>query len=335
MPFSLDSGARRMRAASVGSDQCDRNQGGQDDTTMMSIHLPIAEQAVNIWSLLAIGGGVGLLSGIFGVGGGFLLTPLLIFMGIPPEVAVGTGANQVLGSSVSAVIAHWRRGNVDVKMGVLLFGGGLLGSVIGVWLFALLKKLGQIDLVVSLSYVGFLGLVGSYMLIESLNAMRDGAHDGQGTRKKHLPWQSWPLRTRFTRSRMYSSVIPPVTVGIFGGFLAAIMGVGGGFVMVPLMIYVLGMPTAVVVGTSLFQIIFVTANVTVMQAITLNNIDIVLALILLAGGAIGAQIGARIGVRLRGDQLRILLALLVLLVCTKMAYDLVMPPDEVFSFATR
>ncbi len=298
---------------------------------MLNIYLPIAGESVNIWGLLAVGGGVGLLSGIFGVGGGFLLTPLLMFMGIPPAVAVSTGANQVLGSSVSGVLAHWRRGNVDVRMGTLLLAGGVVGSALGVWLFALLKKLGQIDLVISLTYVGFLGGVGALMLIESVTSML-GAKAGKPAKKKsHAPWHSWPLKMRFPSSRLYVSAIPPVIVGVFGGVLAAIMGVGGGFIMVPLMIYVLGMPTGVVVGTSLFQIIFVTANVTFMQSISTQTVDVVLALILLVGGAVGAQIGAGIGMKLRGEQLRVLLALIVLAVCIKMAWDLVTTPAEAFS----
>ncbi len=299
---------------------------------MLSLHLPIAEQSVNIWGLLAIGGGVGLLSGIFGVGGGFLLTPLLMFMGIPPAVAVSTGANQVLGSSVSGVLAHWRRGNVDVRMGTLLLVGGIGGSAVGVWLFALLKKMGQIDLVISLTYVGFLGSVGGLMLVESVNSML-GAKTGKPAKKRHMPWHAWPLKMRFPRSHLYISAIPPVAVGIFGGVLAAIMGVGGGFIMVPLMIYVLGMPTAVVIGTSLFQIIFVTANVTLMQSISTQTVDAVLALILLVGGVVGAQVGARLGMRLKGEQLRVLLALIVLVVCAKMAWDLVVTPDDLFSLA--
>ena len=298
---------------------------------MLNIYLPIAGQSVNIWGLLAVGSGVGLLSGIFGVGGGFLLTPLLMFMGIPPAVAVSTGANQVLGSSVSGVLAHWRRGNVDVRMGTLLLLGGVAGSALGVWLFALLKKLGQIDLVISLTYVGFLGGVGALMLIESVHSML-GAKAGKPAKKKsRAPWHAWPFKMRFPCSQLYVSAIPPVLVGIFGGVLAAIMGVGGGFVMVPLMIYVLGMPTGVVVGTSLFQIIFVTANVTFMQSLSTQTVDVVLALILLVGGAVGAQLGARIGMKLRGEQLRVLLALIVLAVCIKMAWDLVTTPTEAFS----
>jgi len=300
---------------------------------MLNIYLPIAERSVDAWALLAVGGGVGMLSGIFGVGGGFLLTPLLMFLGIPPAVAVATGANHMLGTATSGVIAHWRRDNVDVRMGLLLLTGGLGGAALGVWLFALLQRSGQIDLVISLCYLAFLGLVGVLMLAESLRAA-GGRRRGAAIRKTHhLPWHSWPFKLRFHRSHLYVSAIPALAVGAFGGLLAALMGVGGGFVMVPLMIYVLGMPTAVVVGTSLFQIIFVTAGVTLMQAATTHTVDAVLALILLVGGGVGAQIGARLGLRLRGDHLRILLALVVLMVAGKMAFDLVSTPGDVFSIA--
>ncbi|MBI3444069.1 MAG: sulfite exporter TauE/SafE family protein [Magnetospirillum sp.] len=300
----------------------------------MHIYLPIAEQSVDIWSLLAVGGGIGILSGIFGVGGGFLLTPLLIMLGIPPAVAVASGANQVLGSSVSGVFAHWRRRNVDVKMAVFLLAGGFAGSGLGVWAFALLKKLGQIDLVISLSYVGFLGSVGGLMLIETIGAMRAGSvGKPPGKRHVHHSWHALPLRMRFPRSGLYISALLPIGVGAFGGLLAAIMGVGGGFILVPLMIYVLGMPTSVVVGTSLFQMIFVTANVTLLQAITTQTVDMPLALILLAGGAVGAQFGARLGARLGGEMLRLCLALIVLAVCIQMAGALVIPPSDVFSLA--
>ena len=298
---------------------------------MLNIYLPIAERSVDIWGLLAVGGGVGLLSGIFGVGGGFLLTPLLMFLGIPPAVSVATGANQMLGNAVSGVFVHWRRRNVDGKMAGLLLSGGLVGSALGVWLFATLQRLGQIDLVISLCYLVFLGLVGLLMLSESLRSAIGAPGPAPTKRKRHLPWHAWPLRMRFPRSRLYVSILPPLAVGAFGGLLAAVMGVGGGFVMVPLMIYGLGMPTAVVVGTSLFQIIFVTAGVTLMQAVTTHTVDAVLAAILLVGGAVGAQIGARLGVRLRGDHLRILLALVVLAVAAKMAFDLISQPGDVFS----
>ena len=297
----------------------------------MSIYLPIAEQSVDVWGLLAVGGGIGVLSGIFGVGGGFLLTPILIMMGIPPAVAVASGANQVLGSSVSGVFAHWQRRNVDVKMSLFLLAGGFIGSSIGVWLFALLKRLGQIDLVISLSYVGFLGSVGLMMLIESLITSYGSKPATPGKRHQHHSWHALPFRMRFPRSGRYLSALLPLGVGAFGGILAAIMGVGGGFILVPLMIYVLGMPTAVVVGTSLFQMIFVTANVTLLQAITTHTVDIPLALILLGGGAVGAQFGSRLGRNLAAEKLRLLLALIVLAVCIQMAYSLIVPPSDSFS----
>ncbi|OAN49662.1 permease [Paramagnetospirillum marisnigri] len=300
----------------------------------MSLYLPIAEQSVEVWELVAVGGGIGVLSGIFGVGGGFLLTPLLIMLGIPPAVAVASGANQVMGSSVSGVFAHWRRGTVDVKMSIFLLLGGFVGSSLGVWLFALLKRLGQIDLVISLSYVGVLGAVGWLMLIESAAATW-GIKTGKppGKRHPHHSWHALPLRLKFPRSGLYISALLPVAVGALGGVLAAIMGVGGGFILVPLMIYVLGMPTAVVVGTSLFQMIFVTANVTVLQAYTTHTVDIPLAMILLAGGAVGAQLGARLGGSLPAERIRLLLALIVLAVCGEMAWGLFATPAETFSLA--
>jgi len=298
----------------------------------MQIYLPIAEISVNIFLILGMGGGVGFLSGLFGVGGGFLMTPLLIFIGIPPAVAVATEANQIVASSVSGVLAHWRRGNVDLKMGVLLLLGGVIGSSFGVWLFTLLKGLGQIDLVIKLSYVVFLGIIGSLMLIESINAMRASKKKQQKRSHSHNWMHGLPFKMRFRKSRLYISAILPIIIGIFVGILSAIMGVGGGFVMVPAMIYLLGMPTAVVVGTSLFQIIFVTANVTVLQAVSNYAVDIVLALLLLIGGVIGAQFGARFGGRMQGEQLRGMLALIVIAVCLKLTFDLVVTPDDPYSF---
>ncbi len=299
----------------------------------MQLYLPIAEMSVNILAILALGAGVGALSGLFGVGGGFLMTPLLMFMGIPPAVAVATEANQIVASSVSGVLAHWRRGNVDVRMGVALLVGGVAGSSCGVWLFTALRALGQVDLLIKLSYVVFLGVIGSLMLVESIRALLKRRR--MVTQRQHV--HTWvhglPLKVRFRRSRLYISVIPPIVVGFVVGVLSAIMGVGGGFIMVPAMIYILGMPTAVVVGTSLFQIIFVTANVTVLQAITNYSVDVLLALLLLGGGVMGAQIGARLGSRLRGEQLRGLLALLVLMVCMKLAYDLLAQPVDLYSLS--
>ncbi|TVR82309.1 MAG: sulfite exporter TauE/SafE family protein [Rhodospirillales bacterium] len=300
----------------------------------MDIYLPIAEVSVNVFLILGLGGGVGFLSGLFGVGGGFLMTPLLIFIGIPAPVAVATEANQIVASSVSGVLAHWRRGNVDFRMGGVLLVGGFIGSSVGVWVFTLLKQIGQIDLVIRLSFVVFLGIVGGLMLAESVKAMR-GRRAGHPPKPK--PTRSWkdalPFKMRFRRSRLYISALLPLAVGFFVGLMAAIMGVGGGFIMVPAMIYLLGMPTSVVIGTSLFQIIFVTANVTALQAVTNQTVDVVLALLLLLGGVIGAQFGARAGARLRGDQLRGLLALMVLAVCIKLAFDLIVEPDDLYAVA--
>ncbi|OFX11369.1 MAG: permease [Alphaproteobacteria bacterium RIFOXYD12_FULL_60_8] len=305
----------------------------------MQIYLPIAEMSVNVLLILAMGGGVGLLSGMFGVGGGFLTTPLLIFIGVPPTVAVGTGANQIVASSVSGVLAHMRRDNVDFMMGAILTVGGFVGSTFGVWLFKLLRTLGQIDLAISLSYVVFLGIIGGLMFIESAQAMvktrrRGGAAVARGS--GHHTWiHGLPLKMRFRKSKLYISALLPLTIGFLVGILVAIMGVGGGFVMVPAMIYLIGMPTQVVVGTSLFQIIFVTANATFLQATFNHTVDAVLALLLLIGGVIGAQVGTKVGSHLRGEQLRVLLALLVLGVCAKLAFDLVVTPDEVFSLGLR
>jgi len=296
----------------------------------MHIYLPIAEMSVNIFLLLGMGAGVGLLSGIFGVGGGFLMTPLLIFIGVPPAVAVGTEANQIVASSVSGVLAHWRRGNVDVKMGIVLLIGGLVGSSFGVWLFSALRSLGQIDLVISLCYVIFLGTIGLLMFVESARAMRRQSAANVPRRKLHQHnfLHGLPFKMRFRRSKLYISALLPLLVGFLVGILASIMGVGGGFVMVPAMIYLLGMPTAVVVGTSLFQIIFVTANATFLQAYVNQTVDVVLALLLLSGAVIGAQFGTKVGAYLRGEQLRGLLALMVLGVCLKLAYDLIATPAD-------
>ncbi|AVM73489.1 sulfite exporter TauE/SafE family protein [Magnetospirillum gryphiswaldense] len=296
----------------------------------MPIYLPIAGLSVNLYALLALGGGVGFLSGLFGVGGGFLLTPLLMFLGVPPAVAVATGANQVVGASVSGLIAHWRRRNVDVRMGAVLTMGGFAGSGLGVILFGWLKSLGQIDLVISICYVVFLGFIGGTMAVESVGALLKSGGGGVLRKRHRHPWHSLPFKMRFPRSGLYISALIPLGVGVFGGVLAALMGVGGGFVMVPLMIYVLEMPTAVVVGTSLLQIIFVTANVTLLQAITTHTVDVVLMLTLLIGGVIGAQFGARLGGRMRGEHLRLALALIVLAVCLRLGWDLATPPADIY-----
>ena len=299
----------------------------------MLIYLPIAEVSTNLFTLLGVGAGVGMLSGMFGVGGGFLITPLLFFIGIPPAVAVATGANQVVASSISGVLAHLRRKTVDLKMGSVLLAGGLIGSSLGIILFRWLSALGQVDLAVQLSYVLFLGVVGALMLQESLRAWYRTKKVGAKRRKLHQhTWvHALPFKMKFRVSGLYISVIPPILVGAAVGVLSAVMGVGGGFIMVPAMIYLLGMPTKVVVGTSLFQIIFTTAYTTIMHAVTGHSVDIMLATFLIMGGVIGAQLGTQIGLRLKAEQLRILLALLVLMVCIKVALDLLIRPDELYS----
>ena len=300
----------------------------------MQIYLPIAEISVNALVLLGLGGIVGFLSGMFGVGGGFLITPLLLFIGVPSAVAVATGANQVVASSVSGVMAQVRRKAVDFRMGAVLTAGGFAGAALGALVFDWMARRGQVDLFVQLSYVLFLGLVGAMMLQESLRTMWRARRAGaQPVRRAHV--HSWvhgmPLKVKFRTSGLYISVIPPLLVGGVVGVLSAIMGVGGGFIMVPAMIYLLGMPTRVVVGTSLFQIIFVTAFTTLMHALNHHSVDILLALLLIVGGVIGAQIGVRVGIRLKAEQMRILLALLVLAVAGKIALDLLLRPDELYS----
>ena len=300
----------------------------------MQLYLPIAEVSVNVFVLLGLGGLVGFLSGMFGVGGGFLITPLLFFIGVPSAVAVATGANQVVASSVSGVLAQLRRKAVDFRMGAVLTVGGFAGAVLGAVVFDWMARRGQVDLFVQLSYVLFLGLVGAMMLQESLRSLLRARRAGaQQVRRAHV--HSWvhrmPLKVKFRASGLYISVIPPLLVGALVGVLSAIMGVGGGFIMVPAMIYLLGMPTKIVVGTSLFQIVFVTAFTTLMHALNHHSVDMLLALMLIIGGVIGAQIGVRVGVRLKAEQLRILLALLVLAVAGKIALDLLLQPDELFS----
>jgi uncharacterized membrane protein YfcA len=301
----------------------------------MEIYLPIAEVSLDVFVLLTLGGAVGFLSGVFGVGGGFLLTPFLIFIGVPPAVAVASSANQLVGASVSGVLAHWKRGNVDFKMGAILLIGGFLGSLLGVWLFGILRRLGQIELVINLCFVILLGTLGALMLVEGTRTLLRRRRVGVPRRKLHQ--HTWihglPLKMRFRRSKLYISALLPLVLGFLIGILSAIMGIGGGFVMVPAMIYLLGMPTMVVPGTSLFQIIFVAATVTILQAINNRTVDAVLALVLLIGGVLGAQIGTRMGSRLRGDQLRIMLAVLVLAVAVKLAVDMTVTPDQLYSAA--
>ncbi len=299
----------------------------------MDIYLPIAGISLDVFLLLGIGAGIGFLSGVFGVGGGFLLTPLLIFIGVPPAIAVASSANQLVGASVSGVLAYWRRGAVDFKMGFILLLGGLAGSVLGVWVFTLLKRLGQVELTISLLYVILLGVLGSLMAVESTRALLRQQRPGGYRRKLHQ--HNWmhglPLKTRFRRSKLYISALLPTGLGFVVGVLSAVLGIGGGFVLVPAMIYTLGMPTAVVAGTSLLQIIFVAANVTFLQAYTNRTVDAVLAMVLLVGGVLGAQVGSRFGIRLRGEQLRFLLALLVLVVAAKLAFDLTVRPASLYA----
>jgi len=300
----------------------------------VSIYLPIAEMSVNIFILFGMGAAVGFLSGMFGVGGGFLMTPLLIFYNIPPAVAVATEANQIVASSFSGALAHFRKGTVDVKLGVILLIGGLIGSTFGVYIFSSLRSAGQLDLIISILYVVFLGSIGSLMTIESLNAIRKSKKDDTPVKRKtgHDSWiHKLPFKVRFRKSKLYLSVIPVLVLGMLVGILAAIMGVGGGFIMVPAMIYLLRVPTNVVIGTSLFQIIFVTGYTTIIQSTTNQTVDVVLALILMVGGVIGAQFGAAAGYKLKGEQLRALLGLLVLGVCIRLGYDLVVTPTEFFN----
>ena len=303
----------------------------------MQIYLPIAETSVSIYLLLGLGGLVGFLSGMFGVGGGFLMTPLLIFIGIPPTVAVASEANQILASSISGGMAHFQKRGVDIRMGCVLLVGGLLGSAVGVQLYAVMREMGQIDLLISLCYVVFLSIIGLLMMIESIRAIH-ARQIGRPIPARRPGQHNWihglPFKIRFKVSHLYTSIIPPILIGFFVGVLAAIMGVGGGFIMVPAMIYLLRMPTNVVIGTSLFQIIFVSAAVTVMHAVKNQTVDVVLATILIIGGVVGAQIGARLGQKLRGEQLRALLALIVLGVGLKMLNDLLFMPTEIYSLSS-
>ncbi len=301
----------------------------------MNIYLPIAEISVNFYLLIALGGGVGVLSGLFGVGGGFLITPLLILIGVPPAVAVATGANQVAGSSFSGVLTHWRRGTVDYKMGTVLLIGGLAGSAAGVQLFAALKRIGQVELFVQICYVVLLGSVGGLMLLEGLKSMLRAKKGVAPRRRRHMWVHHLPFRMRFRASNLYISAIPPLIVGAVVGVLAAVMGVGGGFIMIPAMIYILGMATNVVVGTSLFQIMFVTAATTMMHAYTSRTVDAVLALVLLLGGVVGAQVGARVAPRLKAEQMRVALGVLVMLVCIQIAVGLVRHPGELFTLVVH
>lgn len=299
------------------------------------VYLPIAEISVSVLLLLGLGGGIGFLSGLFGVGGGFLMTPLLIFIGVPPAVAVATQSNQTVATSVSGVLAHWSRGNVDFKMGTVLLGGGVIGSTVGVALFSLLRRFGQIDLVINIAYVLMLGSIGIMMLVESVKALRR-VRRAQAPRKlhQHVWVHGLPLKMRFKKSRLYISAVMPVGLGFLVGILSALLGVGGAFMLVPAMIYLLGMPTVVVIGTSLFQIIFVAAVTTVLQSVENRTVDVMLAFVLTIGSVVGAQFGGRIGARLPGEQLRFLLALLILFVAIGLCYELVATPEDLYAIVT-
>ncbi len=303
----------------------------------MQIYLPIAETSVNIFTIFGMGTAVGFLSGMFGVGGGFLITPLLILSGIPAAVAVATGANQVVASSVSGTITQWRRGNVDFKMGTILVVGGAVGAILGVQLVQVLQNTGQVGIVISSLYIFFLGGIGLLMLAESLRAMqirRSGKPPSARRPGQHHWIHGLPFKLRFTRSKLYISAIPPLMIGFAVGLLSGILGVGGGFIMVPAMIYLLRMPTKVVIGTSLFQIIFVAGFTTILHAVTNYAVDVLLAFILMVGGVIGAQFGASAGQKLRGEQLRALLSLLVLGVALRLVIDLVTTPPDNFTLDT-
>jgi uncharacterized protein len=300
----------------------------------MQIYLPIAETSVNIFTMFGMGTAVGFLSGMFGIGGGFLITPLLMLMGIPAAVAVATGANQVVASSVSGTMSQWRRGNVDFRMGTVLLGGGVVGAFIGVQIVRLLRQTGYIDLTIALLYTLFLSSIGIIMLTESLSAMHR-ARGGKPVSARRPGQHSWvhglPLKLRFQRSKLYISAIPPFVIGLLVGLLSGMLGVGGGFIMVPAMIYILRMPTKVVIGTSLFQVIFVAGLTTIFHAAANQAVDLLLALVLMVGGVIGAQFGASAGQKLRGEHLRALLALLVLGVGVRLMVDLFAPPPHRFS----
>ncbi|MGW8223985.1 MAG: sulfite exporter TauE/SafE family protein [Syntrophobacteria bacterium] len=299
------------------------------------LYLPIAGNSVNVLLIFAMGGMVGILSGIFGVGGGFLMTPLLIMAGIPPTVAAASDSNQIVGASTSGTLAHYRLGNVDFKMGILLLIGGVVGGTLGVQIIKILRHLGNADFLIKVTYVLMLGFVGFYMFIESLQALKKDKVGVVAAKKEskyarlvnQLPWQ-----VNFDKSGIRLSILMPLVLGTFVGVLAAIMGVGGGFIMVPVMVYLLRMPMHVVVGTSLFQILFTCINVTILQAYTNHTVDFILALILLLGSTLGAQFGAKISKRLKGDQLKIFLASLVLLVMAKMLFDLLVTPHVMLAY---
>ncbi len=296
------------------------------------VYLPVAGVAVNAIAVLGVGGAVGFLSGLFGVGGGFIITPLMLFLGIPTAIAVATGANQATATAVSGSMTHWQRGNIDFRIGNVLLVSGIAGSMAGTQLVGILRATGQFDVFLSLSYVILLGSLGLLMLIESVRTMRSAAKSGgpRHERRKHTALHRLPFKIRFPRSKLYISVIPVIVIGAFIGVLTALMGVGGGFVLVPAMVYVLKMRTNVAIGTSLYQIMFVGAFTTLTQAMFLQSVDVVLGMLLISSGVIGTQLGAKAGANLKGEQLRFMLALLVLAVCVRVGFDLIRTPSDLY-----
>jgi uncharacterized membrane protein YfcA len=303
----------------------------------VQIYLPIADVSVNWLLLLVMGGGVGFISGMFGVGGGFLMTPLLIFIGIPTATAVATQAAQIAASSMTGTIGYWRRRAVDMKLGLVLALGGLVGTGLGVWFFNVMRRLGQLDVIIAIAYVVLFGVIGSLMLAESLRAIwltRKGIKRPLRRSGDHPWYLGLPFRMRFHRSQLYGSVIPLALLALSIAFIGAVLGIGGGFIAVPALIYMFRIPAAVVVGTSLFQILLTMVAATILHASTNHSVDIVLALLLTVGGVMGAQFGTIVGRNLRGDAFRLLLAVLILAVGIRFAGDIVLRPDDTFSMVT-
>lgn len=304
----------------------------------MDLYLPIAEMPINALTVLAVSAAVGFISGMFGIGGGFMMTPLLIFMGVPPAIAVATGSAQIAASSTTGTIAYWRRQALDVRLGLLLLAGGMIGTFIGVWAFGALRRIGQLDLVIVLSYVTLLFSVGLLMLIESLRTLiaKRRGKPVPGAARVHKPWYfTLPFPMQFPQSQLEASAVPLFLLALVIGIAGAILGIGGGFLMVPALIYLFRVPTSVVVGTSLFQILFTMLAATVLHAATNQAVDILLALILIIGGVFGAQFGARAARNVRGEWFRLLLALLILAIGARFSLDIVVPPQEPYSFGTQ
>ncbi len=299
----------------------------------MELFLPVAGVSVNVFLIIGLGGIVGFLSGLFGVGGGFLLTPLLMMLSIPPTVAAASDANQIVAASTSGAYAHYKEGNVDVKLGLYMLLGGIIGGTIGTYIIKILRHMGNVDFVIKVFYVALLGIIGFFMLLESLKLLKGSGEEGIERPSILNKWMSkLPFQIEFEKSKIKISLLAPVILGVAVGILAAIMGVGGGFILIPVMVYGLGMSMNVVIGTSLFQILFTSANVTLMQSMINHNVDILLAVILLFGSSIGAQVGAKVGKRLNSDQLKLLLAIIVLVVAAKMLTEIMIKPVHILSY---